>query len=274
MPQIVWSAATAHTAAMLRDPGAGESKSQADRVFDGFSRLRDSLHAAKPDIVVIIAGDHFMTFSYENMPIFALATGDKFETWGEFGTPNLKLRGDEAFGDSIHASLVGSGFDVMGVSEGKIDHSFSCPIEFLGIADAFPILPVYVNSVVPPLPSFRRSLDFGYALGNAIRGQKRFERIAILGTGGLSHWVGTPNTGEVNDDFDRSFLDRFEALEFETLADMNSDDVMESAGNAAGEVRNWLIAAAATDNPNPERLAYEPVSAWKTGIALVDLRPQ
>ncbi len=274
MGKIVWAAATAHTAGMLRDPGAGESKAQADRVFDAFRTLKNSLHAAKPDVVVIIAGDHFMTLSYENMPVFAIATGDKFQTWGEFGTPNITLPGNEAFGDAVHASLVESDFDMMAISQGKIDHSFSCPISFLEIAGAFPILPIYINATVPPLPSFRRSLDFGKALGDALRSQNIAERVAVLGTGGLSHWVGTPNTGQINDTFDRDFLAKFVGQEFDILSKLDSDDVMETAGNAAGEVRNWMIAAMAARDIQPEQLAYEPVAAWKTGIALVDLRPQ
>jgi hypothetical protein len=99
------------------------------------------------------------------------------------------------------------------------------------------------------------------------------QRVAIVGTGGLSHWIGLPQTGLINEEFDLRFLDAYESGKLDAIAGWDSDKTISDAGNGVAEIRNWLVAAAAARNVRPERIAYEPVFAWKTGIALVDLRP-
>jgi len=32
------------------------------------------------------------------------------------------------------------------------------------------------------------------------------ERVALIGTGGISHWPVTPNSGKINESWDRDFL--------------------------------------------------------------------
>ena len=155
----------------------------------------------------------------------------------------------------------------------RLDHSFACPMHFLNPDGAIPILPLFVNCNVPPLPSLRRAVAFGRALGEAVRAQSVAQRVAIVGTGGLSHWIGLPQTGLINEEFDLRFLDAYESGNLDAIAGWDSDKTISDAGNGVAEIRNWLIAAAAARNVRPERIAYEPVFAWKTGIALVDLRP-
>jgi aromatic ring-opening dioxygenase catalytic subunit (LigB family) len=214
-----------------------------------------------------------MTFEYATMPIFAVGRGESFRTWGEGNSPKMTLRGIAPFADAIHRRLIEDGFDVTGASEMALDHSFACPMHFLNPDGAIPLLPVFVNCNVPPLPSLPRALAFGRALGSAVGAQTAVERVAILGTGGLSHWIGLPQTGDINEQFDLRFLERYEAGDLAGIADWDSDKVIADAGNGAAEIRNWLVAAAAAGKVVPHRIAYEPVFAWKTGIALVELRP-
>jgi aromatic ring-opening dioxygenase catalytic subunit (LigB family) len=271
MAEVVWAAGISHTAGMLRDPGGGGDGDRAKRVYDGFAKLAASLAAARPDVLVVIATDHFLTFPYETMPAFALGRGDRFESWGEFGAPKLAVPGNAAFGDEIYRRLVAAEFDVTGAAEMRLDHSFSCPLKFLTPDCATPVLPIFVNCNVAPLPTLKRALAFGRALGEAIRTQGAAERVAVVGTGGLSHWIGLPRTGEINTAFDENFLAAFEKGQVDAIAGWDSDRVIRDAGNGAAEIRNWIIAAAAARPVGARRLAYEPVYAWKTGIALVEL---
>ena len=57
------------------------------------------------------------------------------------------------------------------------------------------------------------------------------------------------------------------------LVALNSDWVIEEAGNGAAEIRNWIIASEAIRPRGRTQLAYEPVRSWKTGIGLVELTP-
>jgi aromatic ring-opening dioxygenase catalytic subunit (LigB family) len=174
-------------------------------------------------------------------------------------------------GDDVVKGMIEGDFDVVSVAEMKLDHAFSCPLSFLMRDLDIPLLPIYVNCTVPPLPSHARCRAFGERLGDVLRAQNIAGRIAIVGTGGISHWVGLPQTGQINETFDRAFLDLMETGQLDAIVDLNSQDVIEKAGNGAAEIRNWLIAAAAARAHKAKRLAYEPVSAWKTGIGLVEL---
>ncbi|WJR75851.1 hypothetical protein [Bradyrhizobium sp. NP1] len=267
MGKLVWSACTAHTAAMLRDP-EGE---QAKRIFAGFDYLKATLKQAKPDILVIIGTDHMMTFSYEGVPTFALGTGEAFPTWGEAGSRKTTYKGIGEFGDRVGEGMIEGGFDVCLMAEMRIDHAFACPLSFLMDDTEIPILPIYINCTVPPLPTHARCHSFGVQLGKVLRDQESAQRVALVGTGGLSHWIGLPKSGLINEDFDRSFLELFEAGNLEAIASMESDRVISDAGNGAAEIRNWLAASAAAGNRMARRIAYEPVAAWKTGIGLVEL---
>jgi aromatic ring-opening dioxygenase LigB subunit len=270
MGEVVWSSCTAHTAAMLRMP-EGTDHGQAERVFDAFAYLNRSLKAAEADVLVIIATDHMMTFSYEAVPVFAIGTGDAFPSWGEAGTPDRTFKGNGELGDDVVKGMIEGEFDVVSVAEMKLDHAFSCPLSFLMRDLDIPVLPVYVNCTVPPLPSHARCRSFGERLGTVLRTQNVAGRVAIVGTGGISHWVGMPQTGLINETFDREFMSLIEAGKLDEIVRLDSDKVIEEAGNGAAEIRNWLIAAAAARASKAKRLAYEPVAAWKTGIGLVAL---
>jgi aromatic ring-opening dioxygenase catalytic subunit (LigB family) len=273
MGTMVWAAATAHTGAMMRAPAGDTSDlERAQRVFAGFRQLGASLKAAKPDVLIVIATDHFLSFDYTVLPIFAIGAGERFDGWGEFGVPKRDYRGNAGFGAAVHGGMVEAGFDLVSARDMKLDHSFSCPLQLLLNGWDAPILPIYVNCTVAPLPTLSRCLSFGTALGEVLRRQQALERVAIVGTGGLSHWVGMPQTGTINRDFDQRFLELFAAGRCEEITHWDSDEVIESAGNGAAEIRNWIMAAAAARSKGANVLAYEPVTAWNTGIGVTELR--
>lgn len=272
MGSFVWSAATSHTGAMMREPkGDPESLARAEQVFAGFAELAASLKAAQPDVIVVIATDHFLTFDFTNLPIFAIGTGEHFPGHGEFGVPKRDYHGVAGFGEAVHRGMVERGFDPVSAREMPLDHSFSCPLQLLMPDFDVPVLPIYVNCTVDPLPSFARCRDFGTALGDAIRAQTVASRVAIIGTGGLSHWVGLPQTGQINEGWDRRFLDLYTAGGFDEIAGWSSDEVSEGSGNGAAEIRNWLMAAAAVGATGAREITYQPVKAWVTGIAVTEL---
>ena len=272
MATIVWGACTAHTAAINRLP-PGTDPAQADRVFAAFRHLQSTLTAARPDALVVVGTDHFMTFNYDAVPTFAIGTGDYFQSWGEASSPDRRFRGHDPLSMELVEGLVAADFDVLRVDEMRVDHAFATPLGFiLGAAD-FPVVPVYVNCTTAPLPSHARCRAFGQALGSVLRTQDAAARVAVLGTGGLSHWIGVPRTGDINENFDQDFLNRFVVGDVSGLVALDSDRVIEEAGNGAAEIRNWIIAAETIRPQGRTQLAYEPVRSWKTGIGLVELTP-
>jgi len=74
-------------------------------------------------------------------------------------------------------------------------------------------------------------------------------------------------------EIDHDFLDRFVVGDLSGLVALDSDWVIEQAGNGAAEIRNWIIASEAIRPQRRTQLAYEPVRSWKTGIGVVELTP-
>jgi len=132
-----------------------------------------------------------------------------------------------------------------------------------------PLVPIVQNCAVAPLMPLRHAYEFGKALGAAIRSYPGLQRVALVGAGGLSHFIGNPRVGDIEEDFDRWFLDRLEKGELEQVLDM-PDSEIELAGNGNHEMRSWLAVAGAMAPTTATKLAYEPVHPWITGMGVAE----
>ncbi len=59
---------------------------------------------------------------------------------------------------------------------------------------ALPVVPVIINALTPPMPTAKRCFAFGEFLGRVLEQSEK--RIALIATGGLSHWPGEASTAE------------------------------------------------------------------------------
>jgi aromatic ring-opening dioxygenase catalytic subunit (LigB family) len=266
-----WAACVSHAGGQLRVRQSATEQTRMDRVYAGWETLRASLAQARPDALIVVGNDHMFTFSMDLMPSLTLGRGDVFETWGELGNSIRDVPGVPDLSDALHAALVANGFDVAGAVGMRLDHSYACPLEFLDPANAIPVVPLSVNTFVPPLPSFARCRALGERLGAAVRAQDVAPRVAIVATGGISHWVGVPQTGRINPEWDLAFLDWFESADVDRLDAMTEAEFIEGGGPGAGELLCWMVVLGAAGSVGATRLLYEPVEAWITGISLVQV---
>jgi aromatic ring-opening dioxygenase catalytic subunit (LigB family) len=271
MGQIVFAACASHAGGQLRVKRSDAEQDRLDRVYRGWERLRAALDRAAPDALLVVGTDHMYTFSFDLMPIFTIGRGDAFETWGELGNTVRTVRGAPQAADAMHAGLVADGFDVAGMAAMRLDHSYACPLAFLDPDDRYPLIPVTVNCFARPLPSFARCRALGESLRRAIEAQDHVERVAVIATGGISHWVGVPQTGRINPEWDLAFLDLFEAADVAALEAIDERAVVTGGGPGAGELLCWMAALGAAGSVGAARLLYEPVQAWITGISLVEV---
>ncbi|MDW5597330.1 hypothetical protein VSS74_23485 [Conexibacter stalactiti] len=271
MGEVVWAACVSHAGGQLRVQRSEREQEKLDRVYGGWERLRASLADARADALVVVGNDHMLTFSEDLMPTFTIGRGSGFETWGELGNTIRELPGAADLADALHADLVHDGFDVAGMAGMRLDHSYACPLHFLDPDDALPLVPLSVNTFVRPLPSFARCRQLGIALADAIARQQVAERVAVVATGGISHWIGVPETGRINPDWDRAFLDLFEGPDLPALDGMREDQFIAGGGPGAGELLCWMVALGAAGSHGGRRLVYEPVEEWITGISLVEM---
>jgi len=268
MGRLVYAGATSHVSGIVRTPDAHTEYSP--RLDEAWRRMTADLAAADPDIVLIISPDHYETFGPENLPIFCLGAADRHEAWNEHGIPGEAVTGDEAAGLALHTALVHAGFDVSLSREMTLDHGYLVPVQRLGLGQRR-IVPFFVNCNTHPLPSLQRCRELGVALRSAIDALPDDLGVAVLGTGGVSHWVGVPRMGEVNEQWDRNFLSLTEAGDLDALVAMSDEDIEEEAGNGALEIRTWVIASACAGERGGRLLGYAPMHAWVTGIGVMEL---
>jgi len=141
-------------------------------------------------------------------------------------------------------------------------------LHFLNPDGRVPVVPIVQNCAVAPMPSLGRCYRLGAALRRAIEQWPNPARVALIGAGGLSHWVGMPGMGRINVDFDRWFLSRLAAGRAEEVVTLTDAEV-ERAGNGAHEIRSWLTVAGAVPGKPARVLAYEPITAWVTGMGVI-----
>ena len=90
-----------------------------------------------------------------------------------------------------------------------------------------------------------------------------------MATGGISHWVGTPETGRINPDWDHRILDHIARADVAALTRLTWEEIERDGGNGGQEIRNWIALLGAVPGWKGEVLAYEPVPEWITGCATV-----
>ncbi|WP_439030455.1 hypothetical protein [Gordonia terrae] len=167
------------------------------RMLDNFERVRQSLHAAKPDVIVMASGDHFNQWFYDGVPAFAV--GKSARTTGPFpwelevyGLPPYATAGDHALGQHILEEGLARHFDLTASNEYQIDHGFTVPLTYVRPEQDIPVVPLWTNVLLPPLPPGRRYFDLGRTLRDVIEAYPADIRVAVIATGHMKNSVGGP----------------------------------------------------------------------------------
>lgn len=156
---------------------------------------RARIAAFDPELVILFAPDHYNGFFYDVMPAFCV--GIAAEAIGDFGTAAGPLAVPKAMAEHCATAVLDAGVDTAVSYCMQVDHGFAQPLELLlGGLDACPVIPVFINSVAIPLPSFQRARLLGEAIGRYTRTLNK--RVLFLGSGGLSHQPPVPELATVD----------------------------------------------------------------------------
>jgi hypothetical protein len=268
MAEIVLAYASSH-APMMAAAREAATEEQREHFFGALQRLREQARERDVQACVVLSNEHFTNFFLENFPQLCIGLGER--NWGptEAWLPIDKawIPGHPALANHIARSTLDNGFDPAFSHQLELDHGVMTVYHELDPRMQIPLVPIVQNCAVEPLMPVRRAYAFGQALGEAIRSFDGLERVAVVGAGGLSHWIGTPRVGDIEEDFDRWFLERLERGEIEELLSL-PDDEIELAGNGAHEIRSWLAVAGAVAPARGRTLAYEAIYPWITGMAV------
>jgi hypothetical protein len=273
MAEIVVAYGASH-APMMSASRDSAPEEQREHFFGALDRMRQEAQDRGVQACVVLSNEHFTNFFLENFPQICVGVGER--NWGptEAWLPIDKawIPGHAALADHIMRSTLKAGFDPAFSHLLELDHGVMTVYHELDPQMQMPLVPIVMNCAVEPLMPVRRWYEFGRALGDAVRSFDGLQRVAVVGTGGLSHWIGHPRVGDIEEDFDRWFLDRLAQGDIDTLLDL-PDEEIELAGNGAHEIRSWLAVAGAAGPARAQTLAYEPIYPWITGMAVTRFEP-
>lgn len=277
MAEIVAAALTAHAPLITGKPEVSRPE-QRDRLYAGFHELRRRLAAARPDLLVMFVNDHLQNFAYNNLPAFCVGLAGSYEAPSPGGAALMRLtprtlRGHPEWAMALLEAGLAAGIDFAYSHDIESWDEMSVPLSFLLPDATVPVVTVYTNCAAPPLPLTRRCLEVGAFVGEFVRGRSAPGRVALIATGGLSHWVGTPETGRINPEWDHWVLDHIARGDVAPLARLTWEDIERDGGNGGQEIRNWIALLGAVPGWKGEVLAYEPVAEWITGCATVWVHP-
>ena len=244
------------------DPALRES------LYENFRAMGAALQAAKPDAVVIIAAEHFANFFMNNMPAYALGMADSYDgpieepSW--LRVPKRLIKGNASLSRRIIAEVQKS-VDVAYAEEWRFDHGIMVPLHFLDPENRLTVIPANINCQGPPLTPLHRAWAFGEALRRAADAVP--QRIAVIGTGGISHWPATPDSGMINEAWDRTFLDRWMKQDKNGMLSYSDEETYRDAGQGGFEIRTFIAAAAAARGPGTVHF-YAPIPIFAVGCTV------
>lgn len=221
-----------------------------DAFYAAFADMAASIRAAKAEVLMIVAAEHFANFFMDNMPAFAMGMADWYEgpvedpAWIKI--PARRAPGNKDLSQRLIADVMHS-VDVAYAEEWKLDHGVIVPLHFLSPDNDIPIIPCNINCQGPPLTPLHRAWAFGEALRAAC--DRVSERVAIVGTGGISHWPATPDSGKINEEFDREFMRHWCTNDRSQLLSYTDAEIFQQAGQGGFEIRTFISIAGAAQAP-------------------------
>jgi OH-DDVA oxygenase/3-O-methylgallate 3,4-dioxygenase len=227
------------------------------------NRMADIFAEAKPDVVVIFGNDQNELFTQALMPAFTMFNGPTI--WNEPSSPAQVLLhppgihaaeaghkppvyteypGHPALANHLIGSLVGEGFDITRANvlprhEGHwhsgIGHAFGFVYRQIMRDKVVPNVPIVTNTFFPPnQPTAKRCFELGRAVAGAIARWDSDARVAIIGSGGMSHFV-------IDEALDQKVMDALQTRDEKTLVDI-PENLLQSGSS---ELKNWIGAAGA-----------------------------
>ena len=263
-------------------PGIGaavdNNKTQTDYwkpLFDGYEPAREWMVKHNPDVAIIVYNDHASAFSLEMIPTFAIGVAQEFtpadEGYGPRKVPVVSGHPELAW--HISESLILDEFDMTIVNKMPVDHGLTVPLSIMcGEPEAWPckVIPLCVNVIQYPSPTGNRCYQLGKAIRKAVESFDEDIKVAIFGTGGMSHQLQGERAGLVNSEFDVAFLDDL-TQNVERVVSIPHVEYLREAGSEGAELVMWMIMRGALDKNAKEVYRHYHVPASNTAAGLIVL---
>lgn len=274
MARIIAGVGTSHVPGIGAAVDNGKTDTEAWKdIFAGYESARVWLAEQRPDVAIIIYNDHGAAFSLDLVPTFAVGVANKYtpadEGYGRRKIPTI--HGDPDLSWHLVDGLVEQNFDITVCQKLEVDHGLTVPMSILwGSPEEWPVkvIPIALNVVQQPTPSAARCFALGQAIRRAVEGYGPDVRVAVVGTGGMSHQLQGPRAGHINSEFDRMFLEKI-LSDPDVLTSMSTADYIRLAGSEGAELVMWLVMRGAM-SPTVEKVTEDyHVPASNTAAGLV-----
>jgi len=247
--------------------------------------LGERLAAINPDALIIVGDDHHEWFLNDIQPTFSIFHGktvfnraltkeeeqQKIANGGAYSMKIYYPQRDEVYpcpselASHVIAGTIQDDFDTTALGEQPNDsgvprqlgHSYGFIYRRILKSKPVPLIPILVNTYYPPnQPTTRRCFEFGRAVARAVKSWPGKERVAVVASGGVSHFV-------IDEAFDWRVLNAMKARDYKALV-AEPESYFRSG---TSETKNWLVVAGmlAETNLEMELLDYVPCYRSEAG---------
>jgi hypothetical protein len=242
-----------------------------ERAQLALEQLCEALDNAHPDVVIVIGDDQDEIFGPTGIPAIGIFTGDVVHDLprSEQRLASLSTGMRQSawtshsavpYAHKVHATLAKhlveriteEEFDLTQVKQQvagrSIGHAFNFVRYRLRLRPEIPFIPVLLNTYMPPnVLSPGRCYRLGQAIARAIHAFDEDLRVAVIGSGGLSHFV-------VLEDFDRLVLDALKERDRDAISGLSRNYFR----SGTSEVLNWITAGGALESLSMDVVDYIP----------------
>jgi len=249
------------------------------RCQSAIERLADLFEEARVDVAVIVGNDQMEIFDDRLIPAFAVHYGDTITNYefpperlaklppgidvslpGYIPAGGAEYRGHPELAGQIIARAMTDDFDVAAMRslpKPETPHAYGFVYRRIMRDRPVPSVMVTINTFYPPnQPSVRRCYAFGKSILRAIDEWKSDARVALIASGGLTHFV-------IDETVDQAFFDALRDRDIARVADLGEAVFQDGTS----EMKNWVpVAGAMADlGLSPEIVDYVPCYRSEAG---------
>lgn len=227
------------------------------------AKMADMFEAARPDVAVIFGNDQNELFLDDLIPALTVFDGETIwnepasedqakkmapgiheAEWGHNPPKRTEYPGHRELAQRIIRDAIAGGFDLARSSRlpenpghwnSGIGHAFGFIYRQIMRDKVIPNVPVFANTFFPPnQPTAKRCFEFGRSVARTIKAWDSDARVAVFGSGGMTHFV-------IDEEFDRMFMDAIQRRDGEALCSIEERHFQ----SGTSELKNWVAAAGA-----------------------------
>jgi aromatic ring-opening dioxygenase catalytic subunit (LigB family) len=277
MADISVALAASHTPGLTGwfDKAPDEDRRTVRAAFDA---IHDAVAGSQTDVLLVIGNDHVANARVSDYADFTFGLAAQHSGPDEWFKPWLRvedytLPGSPETGQVLYERCRATDLRLRSTDENlRFDDNLSVPVTMANLGSTgVSIVPILQNCTVPPVPDERACYALGQALGEAIRNDLPDGlRVGLLGSGGLSHEPGGPRYLEIDEKFDRWFLELLVEGDHDRILSEATFERMEEAGSGGtAELLSWLVVMGAVGELPCTSLGYAAVDQWRCGVGAV-----